>query len=422
LQPNFVGPSAFCTLSSYKTIAHHPRSPRASSSAQERFFEMEPVPSVQAPNSAGHPAASSAATSDTPSKINGSVQTGSDQSDRTSDTDIPTPQTRGSDKLDIPKPKPKKVKKKDNAGTSETAQPHPDEDSDAQSDGNMLRELQLSVKHREYHLLKERRAKANRQCLQSQLYIQLVNDRLAALETDMNMLLKRGPEESKPKQQTGPKHNLEIQRLSWGDFKVTPIVFDNGTKQPKHVPEIDLTSKAVLEVLIRDPEDNVRRQVQNPNIGAISSTMDPKKNGRPSYPVGSESALIDGGSVSGIPERLRIRSPLLVKMLEQISNAGPLCNSHKHKTVFLRPFKLLVHHADKIRERLHELEDKAENDEALQHLRLLVDFMDRDLAPVWELRHSFEAGELRKVAFPDLWHIFRYGQEVRTPGNKQLQL
>ena len=60
--------------------------------------------------------------------------------------------------------------------------------------------------------------------------------------------------------------------------------------------------------------------------------------------------------------------------------------------------------------------------EALEHLRLLVNFMDTDLGPIWELRRSLEAGKLRKIAYSDLYHIFSHGQEIRTPGNKQIQL
>jgi hypothetical protein len=274
--------------------------------------------------------------------------------------------------------------------------------------------------------LKERRAKAHRRLLQSQQHTQLVNDRLAALETDVNILMKRDPEDGNAKGPTGPKHKVETQYLSWVDFKATAFVFENGTKQTKHVPEIDQTSKTILEVLIKDSEDNVRRRVQNPNTGSLSSTTDPKQNGKTSYSICSESAPIDSGSISGIPERLRIRSPLLVKTLEEISKAGPLSGIHKHKTVLLRPFKLLVHYASEIRERQLVLERKAQDetgdDEALQHVNLLVDFIDRDLAPVWELRDNLKAGKLQKVTFPDLWHLFKYGQEVRTPGNKQLQL
>jgi hypothetical protein len=67
-------------------------------------------------------------------------------------------------------------------------------------------------------------------------------------------------------------------------------------------------------------------------------------------------------------------------------------------------------------------EKDQENPEALEHLRLLSDLLQQDLAPVLKARDGASSGSLRKVSFNNLWHIFKPGQEVRRSGNNQMQL
>ena len=49
---------------------------------------------------------------------------------------------------------------------------------------------------------------------------------------------------------------------------------------------------------------------------------------------------------------------------------------------------------------------------ALEDFRLLIRFMDEDLKDIFEMRQKIEDGTLEKIAFDDLWHLFRYGEEV----------
>lgn len=144
-------------------------------------------------------------------------------------------------------------------------------------------------------------------------------------------------------------------------------------------------------------------------------------------------------------------------------------------TTMLRPFKLLVTKAPQIKEHLNRLEDihkdsgegdkppgtppgkkslemKTKNEEqksprtdssapavdeeaeeqdgskdlesyeALEHLRILNKFINEDLKFVWDLRRQYQEGTLRRISFADLWHLFDYGQEVRTPENQNMQL
>ena len=48
----------------------------------------------------------------------------------------------------------------------------------------------------------------------------------------------------------------------------------------------------------------------------------------------------------------------------------------------------------------------------LEHLRLLVAFMNDHLGPKIELSHQVNAGSLTRISFVDLWYLFNLGQEV----------
>jgi len=65
-------------------------------------------------------------------------------------------------------------------------------------------------------------------------------------------------------------------------------------------------------------------------------------------------------------------------------------------------------------------EDEERNSRtALEHFRLLIQFMDEDLKEIFELRDKIREGTLQKIAFDDLWHLFDYGQEVLIKDKEQ---
>lgn len=174
-----------------------------------------------------------------------------------------------------------------------------------------------------------------------------------------------------------------------------------------------------------------------------------------------------------VPERIRINSSLLLQTLEKITG----CNFTRPQTyglerelktqVFLRPFKLLVTYEEKIRRHFRDLKGKhallhargsvptstvgangdmspeegsrskksssdnlakniAENDtipaddsneepeRRLQELQVLVEVLDNDLKPVFDLRRRIQEGDIRSIAFCDLWHLFRIDGEIRA--------
>jgi hypothetical protein len=50
----------------------------------------------------------------------------------------------------------------------------------------------------------------------------------------------------------------------------------------------------------------------------------------------------------------------------------------------------------------------------LHELKMLVEVMDTDLKPMFDLRRRIKEGSLTHIAFQDLWHLFEFGQDVRT--------
>lgn len=54
--------------------------------------------------------------------------------------------------------------------------------------------------------------------------------------------------------------------------------------------------------------------------------------------------------------------------------------------------------------------------EGLDHLGLLVETLEYDLAGLFELHRQIEKETLETIAFVDLWHLFRHGEKVWLPG------
>ncbi|KAJ8129711.1 hypothetical protein O1611_g3918 [Lasiodiplodia mahajangana] len=146
-----------------------------------------------------------------------------------------------------------------------------------------------------------------------------------------------------------------------------------------------------------------------------------------------------------IPKRLRIRSRPLIAHLQQVTRTPITHDVSPHykeleqpSITFLRPFKLLVTYEEEIRQSLRDLENKIEslspqqkvvprkedvtktfNDEdLLQDLKLLVNFMDEDLRPTFDLRRRIKDGNATEIEYSDLWHLFRYGDLALVSSDK----
>ena len=177
-----------------------------------------------------------------------------------------------------------------------------------------------------------------------------------------------------------------------------------------------------------------------------------------------------------IPERIRINSDLLTGDLEAITGHRFAWPSNESRAIWkqsrilkdqviLRPFKILVTYEQEIREHVRLLKEKFAIRDAeismsisgaefnselpqdlvhtelevskiesfygsktyswsrrdLQELQVLVDVLDHDLNPVFDLRRRIQEGDIRSIAFCDLWHLFRIGGEIRVnEGHSQI--
>lgn len=330
--------------------------------------------------------------------------------------------------------------------------------------------------------LLERMPKTQRRLYQNVLYHTLVEDRLQFLETSIRELQKHeDPLDQQAARKTRTTHVPSIRYLTWKEFEPKPYVSENP-RSFRHGVVTDSSPQSVLEVLTEEPHISARsRRRRSHRMHAFKTELDDNDHVHKSMSLRQERRAADGPR---IPIRLRIRSPVLLKLLAKFTPENSLGEHDKVTTTFLRPFKLLVAKSKEIKESLEQLENKnrtasngnksldpavedlnaeelsrsgqvpdekdqptaqqhasqyqrghdvqddlqsssvneKKSDETLDHLRILVKFIDVDLEYVRNMRRKFREGSLRKIAFADLWHLFDYGQEVRTPGNKNLQL
>ena len=218
------------------------------------------------------------------------------------------------------------------------------------------------------------------------------------------------------------------------DFELYPPHLRERTKTRKHSLLKDVCA---IDVLVAEANANSERQTRQryqsfPNSKDLSST--------------TEDALL-----RQVPDRIRISSITLLKTLEKITGEAQLSgvgHSGDKPLAFIRPYKLFCYYAEDTKAYYqsltgyHEREESIEknivtentNDpphlqyeqiasdlsditrskEALEHLGLLVEVFDYDLAS-FDLRRQVKNGKLESIAFIDLWHLFKRDEEVCLP-------
>ena len=225
----------------------------------------------------------------------------------------------------------------------------------------------------------------------------------------------------------------------------------------------------VLEVLIEDPGVSKRRRLRKDDDDGIVAKASSQK--AKSYQKGDTTISQTSRPTLQCPERVRICSRPLLETLRRFLDPDNEYSWNTEHLVFLRPFKLFVLYEAEIRVALKDLEKrwqskgesteiermsgrtneeqeseasnsnhdgiasngtsiadvsfdpvvKTDTFEALEHLRLLVEFLDNDLRSTLTLRKQINAKKDCPIAFSDLWHLYEHGQEVRTP-NDQIQV
>ncbi|KAI1770757.1 P-loop containing nucleoside triphosphate hydrolase protein [Hypoxylon cercidicola] len=289
--------------------------------------------------------------------------------------------------------------------------------------------------HRDWRTtLEEQREHADMRLAQSKAYADLVEYRLLDIEEKLSKILDEPSGPSRLRKGPAPPSNkLEIKELDWQEFrKCVDTDTKTGSKTQKHVPELDSTPKHVIEILMEEPRLEVARTTTR-------SHRDDEQIDRTAISVNHDK--------SWAPHRIRIRSPILIKVLGEVTGLRTVIGPHGHILVFLKPFKLLVTHAQDLRNHLERLQKKplgseedqvrtdaiqsaerpvvypapeTEADEAQSHLRLLCEMIDEYLQP--KLKRFQTKSISSTVSFDDLWYLFRTGDEVVTTGASQIQL
>ncbi|CAP99246.1 Pc22g19580 [Penicillium rubens Wisconsin 54-1255] len=296
---------------------------------------------------------------------------------------------------------------------------------DAKDDPWLLRHWNRATTVYEQRSLQERIQDVPARLFHEAMLHRLFHDRLEALEAAI-----LGPQKLDPtnyNKSKVPDSEATTKCLSWQEYSVVYDVPDSKGEW-KHVPEIDNSPQSVIETLIEEPQ---------PFRGARSFTKKQSPGG-----VAGNKVNLDGKEASLPIFQIRLRSPVLLKVLNEVTDQLPHRGPHEHKVTFVRPLKLLTLFWKELLEHQKKLEQihgdstaesqvpstaigplkETESPKALEHLRLLNGFMSDHLGRVFKLREDFEKGTARKVAFCDLWHLFRPGTTVRTPATKQIQL
>ena len=199
-------------------------------------------------------------------------------------------------------------------------------------------------------------------------------------------------------------------------------------------------SEYAIEVLKGEPEyHRPKKDSEKPDKKTIK-IRNPKSESQPYADVKSSVHL---AAPSRVPERIRINSSWILNALtamdRTVDATGPM--------VMLRPYKFLVHYESHIRDLVHVLrshvdklgttasqhqsettleshsaptphelsmasQDTTHRQKTLQHMKCLVEFIDRYIKPTIDRIESNADG---KIQFSDLWYIFRPGDDILMP-------
>lgn len=272
--------------------------------------------------------------------------------------------------------------------------------------------------------------------MQSVLHTALTSARIDDLETKLRKLeaevrnLPPGQEFGGRKTQC-PVFKPILKRSFADEFRTT-----------EYIRSLPPAEKAVLEVLVAE-------NYNEPGYDSASESDNEPQPGIKRRPTGTLRPEVGKDPKKWVPERLRIRSWSLVAHLERVCRESistyrsiDIDLSETAPIVLLRPFKLLCKYETAIRDSVADVERKVkEAEEAddrddedsgkgsfsdmefkwkdlLVDLKLLIEFLDVDLKPTFELRESIRAGTLTEIEYSDLWHLFDLGETVVARGKR----
>lgn len=196
---------------------------------------------------------------------------------------------------------------------------------------------------------------APKRLLQYKAYAELLEDRLLDLEEKVRGILNLPkPDATNLNSAKPPVSLLEISEMGWAKFGVRNEVETKGVW--KHRPEVDTRPKSVIEVLTEEPRYTFgSRMTVRSNLAQSGSENSADTVASEEKKVVQSVASVRDGK-SSMPHRIRIRSPLLLKLINEVTGLNTVVGPHKHILLLFRPFKLLVAYAEDLRKKLQQLD------------------------------------------------------------------
>jgi hypothetical protein len=312
------------------------------------------------------------------------------------------------------------------------------------NDKETLREAYDKAQHSQYDylgpdLFKKEKDKVDIRSRQAVLHMTYTEFRIKELEAEVKRLRRdvdKLPEDFEVnKKSKQPVYMHKLKRSTLQEYQLN--------EDSKAVPE---NKRPALEILVSEHvvppplESRANMEAESPIISSI------KEEGRRLSVLSDRLSGLDTAYQS--PERLRIRSRALNSLLERISwdeigNAF-VKGDENSPVAYLRPFKLFVTYEAEIRASVQEVEARIarkatqpvdapprpvgtkkelpdfDDQDLLADLKLLVEFLDVDLKPTFELRKKIKEGTATTIKYQDLWHLFEIGDDVMSQSNRLL--
>lgn len=323
--------------------------------------------------------------------------------------------------------------------------------------------------------LQKRIQKGAMLAVQQMEYIRLMEDRMRDMEKRLRLIENKGvePEAAAPPDEVLADCIMDIKRMTFQEYRPTdPKAGNTAVDEPtkiQHKRRHEFPSQLPYHLI-----DVVVSGINQPDRLGKDQITKSAANSDPAAPVHTttdqDPTAHEIPSVQ--PERIRINSPLLLRILERITNLSfSLSNVNNdwvlQDQVILRPFKLFVNFEQEIRDEIDRLEkihtrngsksqppatetakhedesppnprspdedsqnssidasvgekneqtNPLETRRCLEELRVLRELLDKDLKPMFDLRRQIKDGSARSIAFQDLWHLFTIGSEIVSNG------
>ncbi|KAL7907756.1 hypothetical protein GGI35DRAFT_454729 [Trichoderma velutinum] len=245
----------------------------------------------------------------------------------------------------------------------------------------------------------------------------------------------------------------KLNRVEWKLFKAIPGVYRRDR---------DISKYHAIDVLVGDPDISFESMSRIFNLRRGKHSVRGLQHKVPltqKKPPSSDQAPV--------AERIRIHSLHIIKILEKIHGESLISGKNETPILMIRPFRTLVYYGDQIQQKFQELEsefgekeaatdimntvmtqspelpehdanDHPKNEEedmiereqkaqeekdeytrsamAYKQMKVLVEFINTEIL---EKIESLTSGCCQKVAFADLWYLFKPGDEVVERSRRQ---